>query len=144
MHTQPPPSHPPPQVGLPKLAQRVKILHHYIMKHDYEVGGSEPFMGAEPALMANKPTAGSVSLGAVDWIAQQTEGFSGSDLAELCSQAAQQGLADFWEKQWWVVGGGGGYWDGAAWMRLCVCACGCQQAPTDVSDVPCAAVHSLR
>jgi hypothetical protein len=125
MRTEPPPSHTPLQVGLPKLEQRVKILQHYIMKHDYEVGGGEEaFMGADAALMSNRPTAGSGSLGAVDWIAQQTDGFSGSDLAELCSQAAQQGLADFWEKQWWVcaAGGGGG---GGGGLPGCDCVSVC-------------------
>jgi hypothetical protein len=29
--------------------------------------------------------------GALDWIAEQTDGFSGSDLMELCAQVCDQG-----------------------------------------------------
>jgi SpoVK/Ycf46/Vps4 family AAA+-type ATPase len=90
-------------VGLPKLEQRVKILQHYIKKHDDELSSDQQFRGVEAALLLNKPSEGSGSVGAVDWVAQQTEGFSGSDLAELASQAAQQCLADFWQQHWWVA-----------------------------------------
>lgn len=38
-------------------------------------------------------------LSAVDWLAQHTDKFSGSDLQELCAQSAQRVLSEFWSQQ---------------------------------------------
>ena len=44
----------------------------------------------------------------VEELGGRTEGFSGSDLMELCSQAAQHVLNDYWLQQRWVGGGPSG------------------------------------
>ncbi len=51
-------------------------------------------MGTAPPL-SSSPC--SVSPGVL-WISQHTEGFSGSDLVELCSHAAQRALTEHWEQ----------------------------------------------
>ena len=56
----------------------------------------------DPALPSAGP--GSEGLGAVSWIASNTDGFSGSDLVELCSNAAQRVLSEYWVGQRWVGG----------------------------------------
>jgi hypothetical protein len=47
---------------------------------------------------------GSCGKGAVTWIAMETEGFSGSDLVELCSEAAKSVLSEYWTAKRWEGG----------------------------------------
>jgi len=45
--------------------------------------------GVESSLLANEPLiSGSGGLGQIDAIAEATEGYSGSDLMELCAQVS--------------------------------------------------------
>jgi len=72
-------------VGLPNCMQRVAILHSYLTRHNAELGGQAvaPELLAPPAGAAATASTPSVALQA---IGARTEGFSGSDLMELCSQ----------------------------------------------------------
>ncbi|KAG2483064.1 hypothetical protein HYH03_018047 [Edaphochlamys debaryana] len=70
------------EVGLPQAPQRASILAGYLRKHSLEVPGS-----VAPELLEEGGEA-------LVRVAAATEGFSGSDLLELCSQAAQRVLAD--------------------------------------------------
>ncbi|GIL64536.1 hypothetical protein Vafri_18427 [Volvox africanus] len=99
------------EIGLPGTAQRKAILLGYLRKHNLEVPGSvsEELLfadqahpaAAHPSSSSAQPlqgdqdcTSGSPGPTALDRIAEATEGFSGSDLLELCSQAAQRVLAE--------------------------------------------------
>ncbi|GLI61849.1 hypothetical protein VaNZ11_004357 [Volvox africanus] len=97
------------EVGLPGQCQRKAILLGYLRKHNLEVPGSVSeellFAGqAYPATTSSSSarsgqaepdcTSGNSGPTALDRIAEATEGFSGSDLLELCSQAAQRVLAE--------------------------------------------------
>jgi SpoVK/Ycf46/Vps4 family AAA+-type ATPase len=107
------------QIGLPEQAQRKAILLGYLRKHDHEVPNSvaKELLGQQPqpkspsqpqphaaagvadALNGGSGVAaacdGDGALGSsLDRIADATAGFSGSDLLELCSQAAQRVLAE--------------------------------------------------
>lgn len=113
------------QVGLPTQHQRREILLGYLHKHAAEcgVGSVAPeLMGVTPApaqrvtgkaapqlpsrdiasagsktAAADGATTSSASSGKdIEWVAARTEGFSGSDLLELCSQAAQRVLEEHW------------------------------------------------
>uniref|UniRef100_A0A7R9V8S0 AAA+ ATPase domain-containing protein n=1 Tax=Chlamydomonas euryale TaxID=1486919 RepID=A0A7R9V8S0_9CHLO len=81
------------EIGLPDAQQRRAILRSYLLRHRHEIGER----GLSQALLLDAPDEGSGGVGAVTWIAQRTDGFSGSDLVELCSQAAQAVLAEFWQ-----------------------------------------------
>ncbi|KAL6761960.1 P-loop containing nucleoside triphosphate hydrolase protein [Haematococcus lacustris] len=81
------------EVGLPDPAQRTAILRTYLRRHAREMG-SAGGPAVEPALLENRCTGGR-GQGPLDQVAARTEGFSGSDLMELCSQAAQRPLAEF-------------------------------------------------
>ncbi|EFJ50124.1 hypothetical protein VOLCADRAFT_73960 [Volvox carteri f. nagariensis] len=70
------------EIGLPNKAQRKAILLGYLRKHNQEV-----------------PNSVAEELIALDRIADMAEGFSGSDLLELCSQAAQGVLAEHLQQQ---------------------------------------------
>ncbi|GFR47409.1 hypothetical protein Agub_g9126 [Astrephomene gubernaculifera] len=78
------------EVGLPGKAQRKAILLGYLRKHAAEVPGSV----AEELLAVEEGGSSSSSPSALDRIAEATEGYSGSDLLELSSQAAQRVLAE--------------------------------------------------
>ncbi|KAJ9506290.1 hypothetical protein QJQ45_000083 [Haematococcus lacustris] len=108
------------EVGLPDPAQRTAILRTYLRRHAREMG-SAGGPAVEPALLENRSTGGNQEKrhvvmrvwqsvrggkvhenviggrgqGPLDQVAARTEGFSGSDLMELCSQAAQRPLAEF-------------------------------------------------
>ena len=59
------------------------------------------FIGVcSPFTLPHLPSdAASNGVGAVSWVAANTEGFSGSDLVELCSNAAQRVLSEYWVEQ---------------------------------------------
>ncbi|KXZ47290.1 hypothetical protein GPECTOR_36g17 [Gonium pectorale] len=104
------------EVGLPQAPQRRAILRGYLRKHNTEVPGcvvpellDDADAGAETQASSSSngtgagsagssaaaAASGSAARGALDRIAEATEGFSGSDLLELCSQAAQRALAEY-------------------------------------------------
>lgn len=102
-----------PQIGLPNAAQRKAILAGYLRKHNLEVPDSVAEELLVPAIalarsadvVTTTPTTAATTNGAVvesvsggsstlDCVAAATAGFSGSDLLELCSQAAQRVLAE--------------------------------------------------
>jgi len=83
------------EIGLPTAAQRLAILRGYLARHHSEMGDQ----GVSDELMMDAPDAGTQGVGAVSWIAVNTEGFSGSDLVELCSNAAQRVLSEYWTEQ---------------------------------------------
>lgn len=80
------------ELGLPGPEQRSHILRGYLLKHAAEVIGS-----VDDALLCNQTVAGITApgQGAIDWVASRTADFSGSDLQELCAQAAQRVLGEF-------------------------------------------------
>ncbi|GLC35438.1 hypothetical protein PLESTB_000207100 [Pleodorina starrii] len=111
------------EIGLPDKAQRKAILLGYLRKHNDEVPdsvakellsssgagpSSDQAIAAATASSSNDSSSpsqaqdsgaegaslGSAGPSALDRIAEETEGFSGSDLLELCSQAAQRVLAE--------------------------------------------------
>lgn len=89
------------EVPLPNQRQREAILLGYLKKHNNETLGHVPTGhvsksgGVSMALLENREVAGSSQGKApLTWLASKTEGYSGSDLRELCSQAAQNVLAD--------------------------------------------------
>lgn len=70
---------------------QIPIANRYLTKHATEVGAGS----VDPSLLLNQPVAGLCEgeggqQGAVDWVAARTEGFSGSDLMELCSQVIKR------------------------------------------------------
>jgi len=79
------------EVGLPNAAQRVAILHSYLTRHNSELGGK----AVDPELLSTSSGSPSKS---IETIGARTEGFSGSDLMELCSQAAQSMLSEHWSR----------------------------------------------
>mmetsp|Transcript_2185 Transcript_2185/g.3592 ORF Transcript_2185/g.3592 Transcript_2185/m.3592 type:complete len:435 (-) Transcript_2185:462-1766(-) len=81
------------EVGLPNETQRAAILSSYLKRHVAELGPQ----AVDPELLAS--ASGSSSGGALTWLATSTPGFSGSDLMELCSQAAQCVLGEHWAAQ---------------------------------------------
>jgi len=83
------------EVGLPDVAQRKAILRSYLRRHQREVGGD----AVAEALLQNAAVPGKSPSGALDWLAARTQGFSGSDLMELCAAAAQQVLGEHWAAQ---------------------------------------------
>jgi SpoVK/Ycf46/Vps4 family AAA+-type ATPase len=70
------------QVPLPDEGQREAILSLILRKHASE--NAQPAM--DPLLLSNQPEAGSTAR-PLRVIARGCEGFSGSDLVEMCSQA---------------------------------------------------------
>lgn len=80
------------EMGLPNKQQRAAIIRGYLVKHHDEV--KDFCQGVHPTLLALPWEAGPI-----DRLAEQTEGFSGSDLMELCSQAAQHVLNEYWLQQ---------------------------------------------
>ena len=95
------------EIPLPNQRQREAILLGYLKKHNMETwspvrslgGVSESLLGYKEVLLPDN-TQGK----AVAWLASNTEGFSGSDLRELCSQAAQNVLADSIDHEEWREG----------------------------------------
>ncbi|GAX73233.1 hypothetical protein CEUSTIGMA_g686.t1 [Chlamydomonas eustigma] len=83
------------EIGLPTKTQRLAILRGYLARHHNEMGDQ----GVSDELMMDAPDTGTLGVGAVSWIAANTEGFSGSDLVELCSNAAQRVLSEYWTEQ---------------------------------------------
>jgi SpoVK/Ycf46/Vps4 family AAA+-type ATPase len=98
------------EIGPPGPKERASILQRYLRRHDAEMAalagagylpegarGVDPALlrpfGAGPALPARGAAAGAQGIEA---IVALTEGYSGSDLMELCAQAAQDVLAERW------------------------------------------------
>ncbi len=102
------------EIGLPGLSQRLAILRGYIARHHSEMG----HQGVADELMMDRPDGGSGGVGAVSWVAQRTEGYSGSDLVELCSNAAQRVLSEYWAQQRWEAGDSEEYSRTPAGMRV--------------------------
>ncbi|GIL75574.1 hypothetical protein Vretimale_15180 [Volvox reticuliferus] len=97
------------EIGLPGKAQRKAILLGYLRKHNLEVPDSvsadllladdacpatTSSSSAQPVQGDQDRNGGTPGPTALERIAEATEGFSGSDLLELCSQAAQRVLAE--------------------------------------------------
>eukprot|EP00191_Tetraselmis_sp_GSL018_P005494 CAMPEP_0177602256 /NCGR_PEP_ID=MMETSP0419_2-20121207/14756_1 /TAXON_ID=582737 /ORGANISM="Tetraselmis sp., Strain GSL018" /LENGTH=480 /DNA_ID=CAMNT_0019095697 /DNA_START=251 /DNA_END=1691 /DNA_ORIENTATION=- len=80
------------EVGMPSAAQRESILR-VILSNEAAARGSACI---EPALLENTPEeTGPAAMRPLERIAEATEGFSGSDLMELCKQAACRPLHEF-------------------------------------------------
>ncbi|CAD7704508.1 unnamed protein product [Ostreobium quekettii] len=78
------------RIGLPDQSQRKAIVRGYIEKHMQEAAG---LVGSVcSTLLDDRPVRDGLS--ALGWIAKKTETFSGSDLHELCAQAAQRPVQD--------------------------------------------------
>ncbi|KAF5842400.1 hypothetical protein DUNSADRAFT_7384 [Dunaliella salina] len=95
------------EVGLPNAAQRVAILHSYLTRHNIELGGR----AVDPELLA---TSSGRPSKAIETIGARTEGFSGSDLMELCSQAAQSMLSEHWSRHCREMASSSGHPSGTA------------------------------
>ncbi|WIA23226.1 hypothetical protein OEZ86_010114 [Tetradesmus obliquus] len=133
------------EIGLPTKAERTAILRRYLLRHQTDMAAlrqagaqlAEDEGGVDMDLLLNMPAAGSAagSPGALDVVAAATEGYSGSDLMELASQAAQNVLVEHWSShdssssdrsalaagQYWK------YWN-AIYLPL-VCAAGNEPKP---------------
>jgi len=74
------------EIPLPNMEQRQKIIYGYLMKHTEETEmGTKAFhqdILAKPRRVVDGMTP-------LEWLAKETEGFSGSHLLELCAQAAK-------------------------------------------------------
>ncbi|GMH46123.1 hypothetical protein BSKO_14087 [Bryopsis sp. KO-2023] len=84
------------EIPLPNERQRLQILQGYIKKHMLETGswtGEDP--DTSPVLSA-EPVRDDLSV--LGWVARQTEKYSGSDLHELCCQAAKKPLTELLEE----------------------------------------------
>lgn len=94
------------EIGLPNAEQRLAILTGYLKRHNTETG-----LVASPLVrnLPDKDDPECSGLGPVTWIAAQTNGYSGSDLMELTSQAAQRGLADYWRSTHHARGSSGSF-----------------------------------
>ncbi|GBF95213.1 hypothetical protein Rsub_07928 [Raphidocelis subcapitata] len=95
------------EVGLPGPDQRRDILSKALSRHEDEMralregGALAPGDGGvEAALLRDRPVDGLRGArpgeGALTALARATEGYSGSDLTEVCAQAAQDVLAEMW------------------------------------------------
>jgi SpoVK/Ycf46/Vps4 family AAA+-type ATPase len=102
------------EIGPPGPKERASILQRYLRRHDAEMAalagagylpegarGVEPALlrpfGAAPALPLRGGGAGGGGASeGIEAIVALTEGYSGSDLMELCAQAAQDVLAERW------------------------------------------------
>ncbi|EFN59505.1 hypothetical protein CHLNCDRAFT_19045 [Chlorella variabilis] len=69
------------EVKLPNVTQREAILRLTLQRHAREIGPEN----IEPQLLPLGAADGGSGLA---WLAERTDGFSGSDLVQLCSQAA--------------------------------------------------------
>lgn len=78
------------EIGLPDEDQRCEIMKGYIEKHILEAEGA--LGDVYVPLLDNRPVHDGMS--ALEWIAQRTTSYSGSDLRELCAQAAQRPVQD--------------------------------------------------
>ncbi|CAD7705414.1 unnamed protein product [Ostreobium quekettii] len=74
------------EIGLPDERQRAAIVRGYIEKHMQEATAVTGSMSS-PLLDSRVVREGTSAIG---WIARRTKCFSGSDLHELCAQAAQR------------------------------------------------------
>ena len=114
------------EVGLPGPPQRRAILEKYLLRHEAEsvalrrAGLLAPGEGGvEAALLLDRPVAmlgAHAGEGCLSAVVRATEGYSGSDLTEVCAQAAQDVLAEKWaqeEAHHAAAGGGGGGGGGA-------------------------------
>ena len=83
------------EVPLPSHHQREAILLGYMKRHHKETWTGKTG-GVSETLLLNKEVdlSSGQRANAISWIASMSEGFSGSDLVELCSAAAQNVLAD--------------------------------------------------
>eukprot|EP00803_Ostreobium_quekettii_P001113 evm.model.scf_427.2 EVM.evm.TU.scf_427.2 scf_427:21425-24896(-) len=87
----------------PGIAQRHSIIRGYLSKHDSEIKakarrskGVDPgAVGVEGALMDGSEDG----VPALEWLAKRTEGYSGSDLYELCVQASMVALREHHRSQ---------------------------------------------
>lgn len=78
------------EIGLPNERQRRAIVRGYIEKHMQEA--AELVGSTCSALLDGRLVRDGMS--ALGWIAKKTKSFSGSDLHELCAQAAQRPVQD--------------------------------------------------
>jgi SpoVK/Ycf46/Vps4 family AAA+-type ATPase len=83
------------EVKLPNAAQREDILRLTLQRHGREIGPEyiDPELLPPAAATSSDGSSGggagtSTDGAALRWLAEQTDGFSGSDLVQLCSQAA--------------------------------------------------------
>eukprot|EP00210_Caulerpa_lentillifera_P008425 g8037.t1 len=75
------------EIPLPNLSQRKGIIRGYLQRHAEDCGlGSSTFT---PEILSDEIRNCEHGLTALEWLAAKTEGFSGSDLHELCAQAAK-------------------------------------------------------
>mmetsp|Transcript_2326 Transcript_2326/g.3513 ORF Transcript_2326/g.3513 Transcript_2326/m.3513 type:complete len:701 (-) Transcript_2326:1042-3144(-) len=91
------------KIGLPDVSQRKAILEGYLRRHHHDLGGDK---AVDSHLLEDSPYESPKSgwgvkkglstqgKGALTWLAERTVGFSGSDLLELCVQAAQKVAAE--------------------------------------------------
>ncbi|KIY96609.1 hypothetical protein MNEG_11354 [Monoraphidium neglectum] len=97
------------EVGLPGAPQRRQILLKHLARHEAESRALRAAQllapgegGVEAALLQDRPSAVPGSRpgeGALSAVVRATEGYSGSDLTEVCAQAAQDVLAEKWAQE---------------------------------------------
>ncbi|KAF6257378.1 P-loop containing nucleoside triphosphate hydrolase protein [Scenedesmus sp. NREL 46B-D3] len=94
------------EIGLPGQSERAAILRRYLLRHQADMAAlrqagaqlADDEAGVDMDLLLNRPAAGAAAgaAGALDVVAGATQGYSGSDLMELASQAAQNVLVEYW------------------------------------------------
>eukprot|EP00210_Caulerpa_lentillifera_P004430 g4227.t1 len=76
------------QIPLPNVEQRARIIKGYLMKHVNESeNGVEAFA---PCILSEERMGEEDDRTLIDWLVESTEGFSGSDLQQLCSYAVKR------------------------------------------------------
>lgn len=74
------------KIPLPNHEQRIRILRGYLHKHGQETRMGDQAFDAE---ILSNPRPIQDGLTPLEWLARETEGFSGSHLLEVCAQAAK-------------------------------------------------------